>query len=233
MVEPRGGIPAAAIAVPCRYIHSPTAYLHRGDWNPASWKTPHPKTGAPTVWRYLNGMTGGSLMEDGIHELDVLNWIVNAPLDRVYAAGGNAILTGRETIDHAVVTVEYQNGVKMQFGFTLLAGGGRVEPMMITGDKATLYVDADKITIRPRAPKQKSTVIQVVEPEAPGAKENPAMAGQGQANYLSIQSFLDNIRGGRMPELDGRAGKEALRIPLLAQKSIEERRIVAAAELPA
>lgn len=210
-----------------------SAYLHRGDWNPASWKTPHPKTGAPTVWRYLNSMTGGSLMEDGIHELDVLHWIIGAPVERVYAAGGNAIFTDRETIDHAALTVEYRNGVKMQFGFTLLAGGGRVEPMMIAGDKATLYADDARITIRRRSPKQKPTILDIAEPEAPGARDNPAMAGQGQANYLSMKSFLDNIRSGKKPELDGRAGKEALRIPLLAQKSIDERRVVAADDLPA
>lgn len=68
-----------------------TSYLHRGDWNPASWKAPNPKTGAPTVWRFMKSMTGGSLMEDGIHELDVLQWVINAPVDRVYAAGGNCV----------------------------------------------------------------------------------------------------------------------------------------------
>jgi predicted dehydrogenase len=209
-----------------------SAYLHRGDWNAASWKTPHPKTGVPTVWRYLKSMTGSSLMEDGIHELDVLHWVIGAPVDRVYAAGGNCLFTGRETIDHATVIVEYQNGVKMQFGFTLIAGGGRVEPMMIAGDKATLYIDDSKITIRHRTSKQ-PVVIDATEPEAPGTRDNPAMAGQGQANYLSMKSFLDNIRNETKPALDGRAGKEALRVPLLAQKSIDERRVVTPKDLPA
>lgn len=209
-----------------------TAYLHRGDWNPASWKTPHPKTGVPTVWRYLKSMTGGSMMEDGVHELDVLQWIINAPVDRVYAAGGNCLFTARETIDHAAVTVEYQNGVKMQFGFTLIAGSGRVEPMMIAGEKGTLYVDDGKLTLRKKNAKQ-PTVIDAAEPDIPGSEGNPAMAGQGQANYLSLKSFVDNVGNGRKPALDGRVGKEALRIPLLAQKSIDERRVVTLRDLPA
>lgn len=209
-----------------------SAYLHRGDWNPASWKTPHPKTGVPTVWRYLNSMTGGSMMEDGVHELDVLQWVIDAPVDRVYAAGGNSVLTGRETIDHAAVTVEYQNGVKMQFGFTLIAGAGRVEPMMIAGDKGTLYANDSKLTLRKKTAKR-PTVIDATELEAPGTKDNPAMAGQGQANYLSFKAFVDNVRNGSKPVLDGRVGKEALRIPLLAQKSIDERRIVTWKDLPA
>jgi predicted dehydrogenase len=208
------------------------AYLHRGDWNPASWKTPHPKTGVPTIWRFLNSMTGGSMMEDGIHEIDVLNWIVDARLDRVYSAGGNNILKNRETIDHAGVTVEYQNGVKLQFGFTLLAGatGVRDEPMFIVGSKGSLLAENEKITLRKGG--GKPVTIEAAEAGVTG-DSNPAMAGQGAANYLQIKSFLDNIRTGRKPLCDGQAGKEAIRIPLLAQKAIEERRVVHAKELPA
>ena len=76
-------------------------------------------------------------------------------------------------------------------------------------------------------------VINADEPDAPGTADNPAMAGQGQANYLSINSFVENVRAGRKPVLDGRVGKEALRIPLLAQKSIDERRVVTLKDLPA
>jgi predicted dehydrogenase len=209
-----------------------SAYLHRGDWNPASWKAPNQKTGQPTVWRYLKGMTGGSMMEDGIHELDILHWVIGAQVDRVYATGGNSVLMDRETLDHGAVVVEYASGVKMQFGFTLLSGGIRQEPMLIVGDKGTLHIDDTKLTIRRRASKE-ATVVDAPEPDAPGTKDNPAMAGQGQANYLSIRSFLDNVRNNRKPQLDGRAGRDAIRIPLMIQKSIDERRVVFAKELPA
>lgn len=214
-------------------------YLHRGDWNPASWKAPNLKTGIPTVWRYMNSMTGGSMMEDGIHEIDVLQWIINAPVDRVYAAGGNCCFKDRETIDHAALTVEYQSGVKMQFGFTLLSGGVREDPIMIAGDKGTITTEGEKITLRKvttangkRSSAAKPLVIDAAEPEVSGAKDNPAMTGQGQANYLSIKSFIENVRAGRKPELDGHVGKQALLIPLLAQKSIEERRVVTPRDLP-
>ncbi len=209
-----------------------TNYLHRGDWNPKSWQAPNPKTGKPTVWRYMRSMTGGSMMEDGIHELDVLQWVINAPVDRVYATGGNCCLFDRDTLDHAAVTVEYQNGVKMQFGFTLLAGSGRYESMLIVGDKATLQVEETKITLQKRSG-GKPVVFDESEPDPPGTKDNPAMAGQGQANYLSMKSFIDNVREGKKPVLDARVGKQALRIPLLAQKSIDEKRIVSWKELPA
>jgi predicted dehydrogenase len=156
-----------------------SAYLHRGDWNPASWKAPNPKTGTPTVWRYLKGMTGGSMMEDGIHGLDILHWVIGATVDRVYAAGGNSVFLDRETLDHAAAVVEYVNGVKLQFGFTLLSGGIRQEPMLIVGDKGTLHIDDTKLTLRKRTAKD-ATVIDAPEPDGPGTKDNPAMAARAR-----------------------------------------------------
>jgi predicted dehydrogenase len=209
-----------------------SVYLHRGDWNPQSWKTPHPKTGVPTVWRYLRSVVGSSVLEDGIHEIDVLQWVIDAPLDRVYASGGNAVFLDRETLDHAAVVVDYKTGVKMQFGFTLLSGGVREDPVLIVGDKGTIHMEQDRILLRKRTGKDVQ-VIPVSEADTPDAGNNPALKGQGQANYLSMKSFVDNVIAGRKPALDGRVGKQALRIPLLAQKSIDERRIVHDSELPA
>jgi UDP-N-acetylglucosamine 3-dehydrogenase len=209
-----------------------SAYLHRGDWNPASWKTPHPKTGVPTVWRYLRSMMCSSIMEDGIHEIDVLNWVISSTVDRVYATGGNAVLKDRETIDHAGLTVEYQNGVKMQFGFTLLGDKVRQDPMLFVCEKGMVRLEDNKVILRKHNAKEQ-TVLDAAEVDAADMKDNPAMAGQGRANYLSMKSFVDNVRLGRKPAIDGRVGKEALRIPMLAQKSIDERRVVTLKDLPA
>jgi predicted dehydrogenase len=214
---------------PVRFV---TSYLHRSDWNPQSWKTPHPKTGVPTVWRFLRSMTASSVMEDGIHELDVMNWIIQAPIDRVYATGGNAVLKDRETIDHAALTVEYRNGVKLQFGFTLLGDKVRQDPMLFVGEKGVLEIEQNKVTLRKLNAKPR-LILDASETESDEMRDNPAMTGQGRANYDSLKSFIDNVRLGRKPALDGHAGKEALRIPLMAQKSIDERRIVTLGELPA
>ena len=63
-----------------------SANLFRGDWNPESWKYTDPKTGVATNWRYLTFTEGSAILEDGIHEIDSLNWINNAPVARVTAA---------------------------------------------------------------------------------------------------------------------------------------------------
>ena len=68
-------------------IEFASGHLYRGDWNPQSWRYPDPKTGQPTIWRFLTHTTGSSLMEDGIHELDVLHWMIGSRVSRVYATG--------------------------------------------------------------------------------------------------------------------------------------------------
>jgi predicted dehydrogenase len=46
-------------------------------------------------------------------------------------------------------------------------------------------------------------------------------------------AFLESVRTGKQPIASGHVGKEAIRIPLMAEKSIRERRIVNYADLPA
>ena len=41
----------------------------------------------------------------------------------MYATGGNNILKNRETIDHAGLLMDYENGVKFAFNFSIFASG--------------------------------------------------------------------------------------------------------------
>ncbi len=210
-----------------------TAYLHRNDWNPASWKTPDPKTGKPTVWRYLRSTTGSSLLEDGVHQIDVLQWVIRAPVARVFASGGNAVFLDRETIDHAAVVVEYENGVRMHFGFCLLAAGQRREEMVMAGDNGSLATERTNILLRKNSAKESVVINASMGPEAPPAGANPAGVVEAGAESLQLKSFIDNILNGRKPLVDGEEGKNAILIPIMAQRSIDERRVVARKEFPA
>src|SRR5208283_4045352 len=96
------------------------AALFRGDWNPKSWKYTDARTGVSTNWRFLTYTAGTSLMEDGIHELDVIHWLVNAQPKLIQAQGGNNVFRDRETIDNAGVLIEFSNHVRCNFGFSLI-----------------------------------------------------------------------------------------------------------------
>ena len=207
--------------------------LFRGDWNPRSWQVPDPQTGQPTIWRFLTKYTGSSLLEDGIHEIDVLNWIVGSRVKTVYATGGNNVLKGRETIDHATVTIEYENGVKVNFGFSLFAPspGSIGRQMAFLGTNGIITIESGHITVRKRGGN-----AQTVEASA----QTPRDQFKGQVGkdldvgtYRQAVAFLNSIRTGARPVCDGQVGREVMSISLLAEQSLRERRIVHWSDLSA
>jgi predicted dehydrogenase len=207
-----------------------TGGLLRGDWNPQSWRAPNPKTGVPTIWRQLRRYTGTSMMEDGIHEFDILNWIIGSPLSQVYAAGGNRVYKDRETIDHAAMVVEYQNGLKLSFDFSLF-GPARQETMILLGAEGSLELQSEKIKFQKRGGKP-----QMIEAPRSGPKlagSVPGVSYNMTGTYNQFAQWVESIRTGKPPLVDGEAGKGAIRIALMAQKSIDEKRIIKSSEFPA
>ncbi len=212
----------------------------RGDWNPESWRYTDPKTGVATNWRFLRSTTGTTIMEASIHQIDVFHGMIGSRLARISATGGNNVLKQRETVDHASIWLEYENGVKFEFGMCLFARNpGPINRMVLIGSEGTMQPEAvaeqtptitsygpTKIGVRKpgvRAP-------QLFEPAAtPGS---PAGA-QASGEYRELIAFAQAIRTGRQPLCNAQVGKEAMKICLLAQKSIDEHRVVSWNDLPA
>lgn len=200
-----------------------SAALLRGDWNPASWKYADPKTGVATNWRFLTYTEGSALLEDGIHEMDVLNWIVEAPVARVMASGGNNVYKDRQTIDHAALIVEYESGPKLSFDFCLFArnAGPEGRRMMLIGSEGVMYPENGKIAIRKRQG------VRYVE-----LKTEPKMAADRET-YDQYRAFAAEIRHGKPAAVSPQAGKLAVKIMLLAERSLREHRIMNWNDLPA
>jgi len=200
--------------------------LFRGDWNPRSWRY------QGKIWRFVASATGSSLLEDGIHEIDVIHWVVGARVARVYAAGGNNVLKDRETIDHAALVIEYENGVKVDFAFSLFApnSGPSGREIIVIGTEGTLQPVSGRIAWRKRAGGE-VTMIDAVDttPGAVGAK--PVGKDEDSGTYRQLAAFLDSIRTGQKPFCDGEVGRDAIQISLLAEKSLREQKPVLWADL--
>ena len=85
-------------------------------------------------------------MEDGIHELDVIHWLVNAQPKLIQAQGGNNVYRDRETIDNAGLLIEFSNHVRCNFGFSLFTPGakdGRVMRFYGTKGEMTYRRESD------------------------------------------------------------------------------------------
>ena len=208
--------------------------LFRGDWNPESWKYTDPKTGVATNWRYLTHTEGSALLEDGIHEIDGMNWIINAPIARVTAAGGNNVFKDRETVDHAAVIVEYETGAKLSFDFCLFganAGPGS-RRMVFIGSDGVMTPEEGKVAIRKRTGKG-VRYIEVKE-DAPKAGTVAVAGASAQDNetYKQYLLFAKTVRGGEPPLVSPEDGKKAIKLVLLAEKSLRTHKIMNWNDLP-
>lgn len=200
--------------------------LFRGDWNPQSWKYMDPQTGRQTIWRYLSLTCGSALLEDGIHELDIIHWLVGAEPVRIEAQGGNNVFSNRETIDHAGLLIEFSNGTKCNFGFTIftphLSDGRTMRFLGSKGEMFTEQIEKEEfIVIRPYQGTPERIPVPYLLPEEEGFWK-----GEGRtrdfdvATYREHKAFLQSITQGTAPFVDGHVGRDAAHISLAAEQSL-------------
>jgi predicted dehydrogenase len=67
-------------------------------------------------WYYFNWLCGDHIVEQHIHNLDVINWLKDAHPVRAQGQGGRQVRVGKEygeIFDHHYVEFEYKDGTKM------------------------------------------------------------------------------------------------------------------------
>ncbi|MBM3839832.1 MAG: Gfo/Idh/MocA family oxidoreductase [Verrucomicrobia bacterium] len=65
------------------------------------------------AWHNHTWLSGDFIVEQHVHNLDVINWLLNAHPVRAYGMGGRQVRTLGYTFDHFAVEFEYANGVRM------------------------------------------------------------------------------------------------------------------------
>jgi predicted dehydrogenase len=208
--------------------------LFRGDWNPKSWKYTDPKTGTATNWRYLTHTEGSALLEDGIHEIDCLNWIIGGRVARVTASGGNNVFKDRETVDHAATIIEYESGVKFSFELCLFApnAGPQGRRMVLIGSQGVMYPENGRVAIRKRGD-HAVRYVDAVDNTPKSVTANAVGSAQDSETYRQYLLFAQSLREGKAPLVGPDSAKTTVKIVLLAEKSLREHRILNWNDLPA
>ena len=113
-------------------------------WNRhGSWRRPVPdkKFEKEINWRMYREFSGGLVAELCSHQIDFVNWVLDAVPQQVMGAGGiNYWKDGRETYDNIHLIYTYPDGIKAKFT-CLTTNALDNYQIKVLGDKGTIILD--------------------------------------------------------------------------------------------
>ena len=183
-------------------------------------------------WNKFNQYSGGTLVEKCCHYFDLMNLFAQSRPTKIYATGSMAVnfrtfeYNGRKSdiLDNAVVSVDYENGVRA--GFTLCMFSPQFyEELMLCGDEGHLRTYESHDFLPVTKPK---TYLEIKAGEkSPSRISQPCyptyieQSGHGGATFFEHKYFIDEIEGSKRSVATAEEGFWSIVVGYAAQKSIE------------
>jgi predicted dehydrogenase len=101
-------------------------------------------------WLFLTWLSGDFIVEMHVHNLDVMNWALNAHPVQCMGIGGRQVRTGPEygnCFDHFAVEYEYPNGVRIEYMGTQIDGVTNRNDQRFVGTKGRAYTDFGRVVV--------------------------------------------------------------------------------------
>jgi len=171
---------------------------------------------------------GGALMNQGIHTVDLLQWLVGEKVRRITAFTALLGHEGLEVEDTAAAALEFGNGaLGILFASTSMQPGlpSRVE---IGGTGGTIISESTSLKFLEFAepcPGDEEILKRFGSPGAAmGASDPRAITSDNHRR--NFEAFIEALDAGRTPELDGLEARKAVQIVLGVYESAETGRPV-------
>ena len=149
---------------------------------------------------------GGALMNQGIHTVDLLQWIFG-PVSRVVARTKTS-LHQIEVEDTAVALLEFANGALGTVEATTAAYPGYKRRVEFTGSEGTLALEHDRLVAADlRQPADDLLAGGAVDQNL--SASSPVVSDAG-GHQRVLQDFIDAIHSGREPTCSGREGRRSV-----------------------
>lgn len=104
-------------------------------------------------WLFLTWLSGDFIVEMHVHNLDVMNWALDAHPVQCVGMGGRQVRTAPEygnVYDHFAVEYEYPNGVRIEYMGTQIDGFSDRNDQRFVGTKGRAYTDFGRVVVEGR-----------------------------------------------------------------------------------
>jgi predicted dehydrogenase len=178
-----------------------------------------------TSLEYANpAVSGGLIVDMGIHDFDVVRWLMRDDVQRVYTEAASLVYPELETVgdvDSAQISLRFARGGLGNVEVTRTAIYGYDIQAEVVGAKGTLQIGYLRET--PVTVLNKSGVVHDVVPHFPQRF--------GSAYTAQIEHFVDCLLNDRAPIVTPQDARAALQAALAAERSRLEGRVVQVSEV--
>jgi UDP-N-acetyl-2-amino-2-deoxyglucuronate dehydrogenase len=164
---------------------------------------------------------GGALMNQAIHNVDLLSWMMG-PVTHVTGFTGRLAHERIEVEDTAVACLRFANGALGVIEATTSVHPGLPKTIAIHGDHGTAVIEQEDI-LRWELTPETADDLRIKERFAQkvgasgGSSDPSAISHVGHAQQLT--DFVQALQAGKQPLVDGREGRKAVEIILAIYRS--------------
>jgi UDP-N-acetyl-2-amino-2-deoxyglucuronate dehydrogenase len=153
-------------------------------------------------WRGTKALDGGTLMNQCIHNIDLLQWLLGGEVERIYAES-DTFIRDIETEDFGAILIRFKNGaVGIVEGSVCIYPRNLEESLSIFGEKGTVVI--------------KNGVIETWRFADEKEYDHVELANNSLGHTPLYKDVIAAIKEGREPLVNGEEGKKAVEIILKA-----------------
>ena len=171
---------------------------------------------------------GGALMNQAIHNVDLLSWMMG-PVRQIMGFTATLAHERIEVEDTAVACLRFANGALGVIQATTGAHPGLPKTIGIHGDRGTVQIEQDDITLwalTPETDEDREIRARFAQKSrASGGSSNPASISH-EGHRRQLVDFVRAIETNSAPLIDGREGRRAVEIILAIYQSAATGRTV-------
>jgi predicted dehydrogenase len=161
-------------------------------------------------WRGTKELDGGTLMNQCIHNIDLLQWMIGSEVERIHAER-DTFLRDIEMEDFGAILIRFKNGaIGIVEGSACVYPKNLEETLSIFGEKGTVVVGGLAVN---------EIKTWIFEDERDYDKQDDSTeidSVYGKGHTPLYKDFIDAINNNREPLINGEEGRKAMEIVLKA-----------------